>query len=407
MRIFANLFLILFCADGSLSFLDEIVSFIDPAAFLTDIRNSIANLVILLACLLYLCLSIDRRLPKRVFLPLIAFAIICPLAGWFFPVLAGSKIFSLLSAIAQLALLSVPLSRFRRGAAHSLTMPPAAFAGPMFSLRNTLTFGAVNLLVVPLVVLMYLFATVNAYMDDYTAGYMRLGPGGLSMTERVFKRDGRTIRLAAMIHVGDKEYYEDLADSVVPGRTIVLAEGVTDDENLLRNRLDYGKVGGFLGLTSQDTMQIAGRSIEADELEKVPPVKNSGKKEQDEPDILRADVDVSAFRPPTILVLDTMAKQLQENSSLMKGLRTLNTWAVKNVTPEMNDIIMDDILTRRNQEVVRYLAKALERYDTIVIPWGALHMKGIEEEVRKRGFTLKEERQRVSIDFLKLIRGAW
>ncbi len=48
---------------------------------------------------------------------------------------------------------------------------------------------------------------------------------------------------------------------------------------------------------------------------------------------------------------------------------------------------------------------ALERYDTVVIPWGALHMKEIEEAVRLRGFRLRDERERVSIDFRKLLMG--
>jgi hypothetical protein len=404
MRTFANLFLILFCLDGSLSLLDEIVSLIDPAAFLTELRGSVAATVLLAACLLYLCLGIDRRLPKRVFLPLIAFVILCPLAGWFFPPLAGSLIFGLLSAVAQLALLTVPLSRFRRTGVHSLTMPPEVFAGPVFSLRNILTFGGVNLTVVPLVLAMYALAAVNASMAEYTAGYMRLGPGGLAMTERVFQRGDRTIRLAAMIHVGDKEYYDALAGSVARGRTIVLAEGVTDDDNLLQNRLDYDKMAGFLGLTSQETMQFPGRTIEAEDLDAPSP---ASEKSQSQPDILQADVDVSTFRPPTILLLDTMAKQMRESSSFLQGFRALNAWAAKNITPEMYDTIMDDILQRRNQTVIQHLGKALERYDTIVIPWGALHMKGIEEAVRKRGFVLKEERQRVSIDFGRLLRGAW
>jgi hypothetical protein len=51
------------------------------------------------------------------------------------------------------------------------------------------------------------------------------------------------------------------------------------------------------------------------------------------------------------------------------------------------------------------MRKALDRYDTIVIPWGALHMAEIEEEVLKRGFDLQQERERVSIDFRKMLVG--
>lgn len=405
MRIFANLFLILFLADGSISILDELVHLIAQVELLGGVRSALANTVILMAIPLYLCLGIDRRLPKLVFLPLIVFVAGCPLTTWVFPALAGSRIYGLLTAVAQLALLMLPLSRFRKGGEQSLTMPPEMFAGPVFSLKNTLGFCGANLAVIPLALLIFVLASINAYMAENTSGFMRLGPGGLSMIERVYRRDNRTIRLAGMIHVGEKEYYDELVGSVAPGRTIVLAEGVTDDRNLLPNRLDYGRVADFLGLASQETMEFKGRAIEAEELEMpLARPQNADKKEPAQPaDILRADVDVSAFRPPTILLLDTMGKYLKDNPSLMQGLLSLNSWAQKNITPEMNEVIMDDILYRRNQEVIRHMGKAIGRYDTIVIPWGALHMKEIEAEVLKLGFRLQEERQRLSIDFRKML----
>jgi hypothetical protein len=81
----------------------------------------------------------------------------------------------------------------------------------------------------------------------------------------------------------------------------------------------------------------------------------------------------------------------------------LNSWAEQNITPEMYTVIMDDILHRRNLAVISHLEKAFMRYDTVIIPWGALHMKEIEAEVLRRGFVLQEERERVSIDFRKLL----
>lgn len=66
---------------------------------------------------------------------------------------------------------------------------------------------------------------------------------------------------------------------------------------------------------------------------------------------------------------------------------------------------MDDILYRRNKEVIRHLRKAVDRYDTVVVPWGALHMPEIEDEVVKQGFKLQQERERVSIDFNKMLWG--
>jgi len=286
-------------------------------------------------------------------------------------------------------------------------MPTELFTTPFFSLKNTLIFGGANLFIVPAVLVMFAGSVANAYMSEHTSGFMRLAPYGLMMTERVYRRDNRTIRLAAMIHVGNKDYYDKLVSSIAAGRVIVLAEGVSDDKNLMRNRIDYGKVAGFLGLTSQQEMRFKGRLIDQEEL--VAPRLNTldavDGKLAGEADIFRADVDISSFRPPTITFLDAIGKHLRESPSFVQGVQALNTWAEKNVTPEMYAIIMDDILHRRNMVVIGYLEKALARYDTVVIPWGALHMKEIEAEILKQGFVLQEERERVSIDFRRMLLG--
>lgn len=407
MRVFANLFLILFLADGGFSLVDELVPLLSPMAPFTALRILLSGAVIVMAVPVYLCLGIDRRLPKRVFLPPILFVFLSLISTWLFPALAEIRIYGLLAAAAQVVLGSLPLCRFRKEGARCLTMPPEMFAPHFFSLRNTLVFSAANLLVVPLALVMLVLSVANSYMSEHTSGFMRIDPGGLRMTERVYRRDNRTIRLAAMVHVGNKKYYDELAGSVAPGRIIILAEGVSDDENLLRDRIDYGRMAGFLGLTSQKELRFRGRIIDAEELESTPPRSGStgNDKQAGSVDILRADVDVSDFRPPTILLLNALGKQLQESPSFVKGVMALNAWGEKNITPEMSDIIMDDILHRRNMEVVRHLEKALVRYDTIVIPWGALHMKELEAEVLKRGFKLQEERERVSIDFREMLLG--
>jgi hypothetical protein len=329
------------------------------------------------------------------------------ISTWLFPVLADLRIYGFLLAAVQVALGMLPFYYFRKGSERTLTMTPEMFAAPFFSLKNSLIFIAANLFVVPLALLLFFLTLSDSYMSDHTAGFMHIAPGGLKMTERVYKRDNRTIRLAAMIHVGNKAYYDELANSVTPGRTVVLAEGVTDDDNLLSNRIDYGRVAGFLGLTSQEKMLFRGRLIDEEELDSPSPqssVTDKGKQAKG-PDILRADVDISDFRPSTITFLDAIGKHLRESPSFVKGLMELNRWGEKNLTPEMHASIMDDILHRRNMVVINYLEKALVGYDTVVIPWGALHMKEIEEEILKRGFVQQEERQRVSIDFLGMSLG--
>ena len=406
MRSFANIFLILFVADGGFSLVDELVSLLTPLLPFSDFRNLLAGLVILLSLPMYVLLGIDSRLPKKVFVPLIAFVYWTLVSTWLLPILATLKIYGLIMSLVQLGLGVLPLYINRGGESRRLTLAPELFVRPWFQLRSTLIFLAVNLLIVPLATAAFAMSVANSYLSDYTAGFMRLGSTGITMTERSYVRDNRTVRLAAMIHIGSRDYYRSISDSVLPGRTLVLAEGVSDRERLLKHGLDYGKVAGLMGLDAQNKMLFKGRVLDREELEggDAPRETPEDTSVHNEPDILRADVDVSLFRPETVTFLNAVGRHLGSDRSVMEGFLELNRWAEKNVTPEMYETIMDDILHRRNMTLIGYLDKALVRYETIVIPWGALHMKEVEAELLKRGFLPRDSRERTSIDFIKLLR---
>ncbi|MCF6179971.1 MAG: TraB/GumN family protein, partial [Geopsychrobacter sp.] len=89
-------------------------------------------------------------------------------------------------------------------------------------------------------------------------------------------------------------------------------------------------------------------------------------------------------------------------TSLSRGYREFRHWAEQNITPETNQILIDDLLEKRNRAVLSYLPKALQKYQTLLIPWGALHMPGIEAAVKEQGFALQKTRERQAIDFLTL-----
>jgi hypothetical protein len=396
MKNFANLFLILFFADGFLSLLDELASLLAPVVPLTLFRMQVANSVMVLAVILYLCLGIDRRLPKRLFLPLIAFLFAVPLMAWIFPVLGSSHLYAVVMSAIQVGVPPLLIARYRDGKDPGVTLPSWRFEGPFFSAKNTLIFAGVSVIVLPVVAAALTLSLADVWALQNTAGFIRVTPRGLYMTERLYRRGSKTVRLTGMVHVGEKQYYEDVARVPVTGRTVVLAEGVTDKKKVLQNRFDYREVAGYLGLTSQEKMIFAGRVIDEKALD-APAAAASGT-----PDILLADMDLGLFRPETLLFLNQVGKHLRENPSFVDAALKLNRWAEKNITPEMYQVIMDDILTRRNQVLLGYLDRALKSYDVVVVPWGALHMKGIEEGVLKRGFVPQGEQKRLSVDFKRV-----
>lgn len=398
MRTFINLFLIFFAADGLISLVDELLVLMAGASNLSGVRDIFASTVILLSLPLYLALGIDRRPPRKVFAPLLVFLVWTQLATWLFPALAESNVYSVVCALVQVLLCILPAEYARRNGGKGLLMPQSVFTGPFFNLRHTLYFTAASLFIVPVVFLLCVFASANAYTEHSTAGFIRIAPDGLYMSERTYRLDNKTIRLTGMIHVGDQKFYDDMSGTSSVGRTIILAEGVTDDKHLLTNRFGYSKMAGFLGLSSQEKMRLKGRLIEnADDVNS-----SRDKAGTAESDIVRADLDVSDFNKETVYFLNTIGKLINENSSFAATLMAINTWAEKELTPEMNRVIMADILHKRSNAVLTHLDKALAHYETIIIPWGALHMSEIEDAVLKRGFVLSEKKARVSIDFKKM-----
>jgi hypothetical protein len=199
-----------------------------------------------------------------------------------------------------------------------------------------------------------------------------------------------------MIHLGQEDYFSNLMDSISGKRTLILAEGVTDTDGLMTEHFNYGKIADLLGLTSQEKVRFKGNLIEASDLDQ----EMTGT--ADIPDLLPADIDLKQFDPHTLEVLNALAKYVLNAESLTSGYFEFNQWAQNHVTSDSNGIIMDDLIGKRNRSVVSYLPKALRKYDTVIIPWGALHMKGIEEEVLKKGFQLENSQKRLSIDFLLL-----
>ena len=398
MRFFINMFLILFAADGLISVVDELLMLFAGASNLSGMREMFANTVVFMSLPVYVTLVMDVRLPKRVLLPMIGFVVWSLLATWIFPSLANNSIYGPVCSFAQLLFCLLPIEYVRRCGGEGLLLPVSVFSPKFFNLRHTLKYTAVSLVVVPVVFVLLTLASANAYADRATSGFIRIAPGGLYMSERIYKKDLKTIRLTSMIHVGDKKFYDDLTGSISAGKTIILAEGVTDEKQLLKNKFGYSKMAGFLGLSSQEKMRLKGRLIESADEEVVSEGAAGA-------DILRADIDISDFGKETILFLNTVEKHINESTSLAATFITLNKWAEAELTPEMNKIIMDDILHKRSQALISHLDKALANYETVVVPWGALHMAEIEESVLNRGFLLQDKKYRVSIDFWRMFRG--
>jgi len=390
MRRFANFYIIIFLFDAGLSLVDEVLAVYGTSyPLLSNGRLLVAFAVIALSMVVYACLGIDRRLPKRVFVPMILYITWCSVAMWPLSGVIDRASLPLIASVSQVAigLLAIALLRGR------VLLPPEIFLQSAFSLRNTLSFIAVNLLLTPFVLIYAGLALTSYYLEEQTAGFLRISPVGIYMAERSYHRDDKEIRLAGMIHIGKAEYYEDLAGSLSAGATIILTEGVTDRQHLLEHNFNYSKLAGMIGLSSQDKMQIDGNLVDLDESSQV--TRGAGGK----PDIAWADIDLSRFDPQTVAFLNAIGRTLFSGKPLAEALAEYSDWASENMTPERIDGIMADILDKRNDAVIASMSKALRSYQTIIIPWGALHMPAIEAAVLEQGFAPGEKKERMSLDF--------
>lgn len=394
MRRFANSYILLFLIDAGISVVDELLSSSASLPWLSELRHVVAAIVITLSMVIFSCLGIDRRLPKRVFLPLTLYSFWASLALWPLSGVIEREALGLLAAVNQLLLGGVAIVLLRGLVGQNL-LTREQFKGPMFSWRNTLVFTIVNLLLLPFALVFSSLAMTGYYLEEQTSGFLRLSPVGIYMSERSYRLDDKVIRLAGMMHIGKEEYYQDLAASMSTEDTIILAEGVTDRDGLLQAQLNYGKLAEIIGLTSQQTMQIDGNLVDLGSLDL------SGRvyRQEGKPDVALADIDLNQFDPKTIEFLNALGRALFNDKPLLEGLAEYNVWVTDNMTEQGLDGVMADILDKRNVVVIDSMLKALPLYETIIVPWGAMHMPAIESAVYEEGFTLAAERERLSLDF--------
>ncbi len=393
MRKLANILLFLFVLTAALTIVNELQRPLFDLQFVSSLGQISWLMCLATGTVVYIGLGFNRHLPKTILIPLFIWMAWRLLDYWPLENLAGDH-YRLYAADAQLILGLIVLKLNKVRNHKSIVLISNQFRGTAFSGRRFLAFCLISLPIIPIALLLGSYSLVGQVIDDGTAGFVRLKPDGLYLTEKTYRQGEKQIRLTGMIHLGEENFYSGLIDSISGSRTLILAEGVSDEKGLLRQRFSYGKIADILGLESQEKISFPGRIIESfDEAEATQP---------ETPDILRADIDLSQFDPRTLEVLDALAKYVLDSDSLVAGYAKFNRWAEEHVTNDINEIVMNDLVEKRNRSVLSYLPRALEKYDTVIIPWGALHMKGIEEQVKKREFQLEKSLSRRSIDIWKL-----
>jgi hypothetical protein len=376
MAVLLSGFLGLFIVSGLFSILDDACALFAGSHFFTTINGTVTFVTALVAILVYGLMGLTPLVPKRIFLPVLllmalSFFGTMPVAiydfGWILP----------LDLAISAAMVAIGLGLVwwlqRGGKFHWLLVPEKHLGTRAFSGLNLLVFLLVNLLVVLPAALIYAGGCASLAVNHLTDGFVSLRPHGIVMQARKYARDdGKTVVLFPMSHIAESEFYRSVAQTVT-SNSVVLMEGVTDTKNLLTNRLSYKRAASSLHLTEQHEGLSLKRGI-----------------------YVRADVDVQDFSTNTIGMLNLAALVYSEGLDAHTIMLLLQCQPA----PDVQQQVLNDVLLKRNAHLLGELNARLPKFDSFIIPWGAMHMVGISREIQKSGFHLVETHDFTAIRFI-------
>lgn len=364
-----------FLADAGVSLLDDTLIWWFGIQALGAIRGILAFLAVITSILIYLLSGITPLVPKRLVLPMALFYPAAMLAGIPFLIYHYERhrqiawIVSFCQVAFGLGILYLAQGTFR------IRWPwvrEDQMGNRIFGWMNLSGFVLVNVFVLPAGVLLYLAFCVSLAVDHFSESFLVLRPDGLTVRARTYVRgDGKTIQLIPMMHIGDAGFYRQISKSF-PANAVILLEGVTDRQNLIKSKLSYKRMAKALGLTEQNEefATLQGKSR-------------------------RADVDVAQFSKESIEILNLASRIHSE------GL-TLELLAAVIQMPQdafLEEQLREDILVRRNAHLLKEIQAEIPRSSMIVVPWGAAHMPGIAWEIQKSGFHLSASQEYNVVSF--------
>ena len=374
LAILLSLCLGLFLADAVVSLVDDSLIVFFHIHFLTVIRGMVFLFAMLIAILIYALMGLTPIIPKRLFIPVTLFNPVAGLVTVPFLIFFYGRIQQVAWGVSFCQMIFGLCILYGLQGGFKFRWPLVTenqLEARRFSWLNLSVFLLVNAFVLlPAVVVYFVFCAALA-VDHFSEGFVALRPGGLTVQARNYVRnDGKTIQLFPMSHVGELDFYQTVAQSF-PTNSIILMEGVSDNQQLLTNKLTYKRMAASLGVTEQKAE-----------------FKPQG-------ELVRADVDVEQFTPDTIDFLN-LVTLLHSKGVNVENLLKLAQYSPP---PHFEEQLIDDLLRKRNRRLMEEIHARLSQTENIIVPWGAAHMPEIAKEIQKAGFLLDETREYVAIRF--------
>ena len=186
----------------------------------------------------------------------------------------------------------------------------------------------------------------------------------LQVRETVMMKDNHKVILLPMSHIGNEEFYQYIGDKYKNEKDmIVLLEGVRITED--SPKIDHSSMAEMLGLAMQKKNTFNNYNT------------------------VNADVSMDNFSEETNKFV-TIAMNFYDNLK-NKGWFFAEE-QIRKDQEEMGISEVDvenvkyEIVEKRNIYLLSQLKKYNEDYNTILIPWGALHISGIKSSLEKGGY---------------------
>ena len=396
--LFANVYLVAFAADAGLSLADELLK-MTGSGQLSDAREIVAGLALVDSLAMLLVSAFVPHLPKYIFLPLVFFEFWVSFGAP--PLAFADPATSFALSVAQVALSAAAFAINKFGFGSWFLNARLLPRKHRLVLRTIVSLAVVGL-VMPVFGAGLLLYAFGSMIQTQTGGYLQFTSAGIEVRETVLRKGSKTVRLIGMVHVGEPSFYAALNNSFPPDG-LVLAEGVTDREGRLAGSFSYKGLAEVLGLKVQPQFgqPSSGGAAATPPSGAVKPDAGAPSKPKvpesisipatpGHPRIIYADADVSDFSPTTIRFLAKVG-ELYGSSSFSELLARLNAIG-KEFTDKDLKAVFEDILDKRNTRVLAEFDKRILDYDTIVVPWGAQHMPGLEAALRARGFSVESQK---------------
>ena len=332
-----------------------------------------ACVVLLLAAVTYGLMGLTPMIPKRLFLPVALFNFVAGLVAIPLAIFFYNRIhlvawgISCGQVLLGLGILYAAQGGWKFGWP---LVPVPQLKDRRFSGRHLAVFLLVNGVGLGPAVIVYLGLCAVLAVNHFSEGFLALRPTGFTVQARKYVRaDGKTIQLVPMLHIGEADFYQKLSRSF-PTNAIILMEGVTDDRNLLTNKISYERMAATLGVAEQH--------------------------EEFKPrgEMVPADVDVAQFSSNTLAGL---------NLVMLLHARGMNPETMIKLMqfspPHFEEQLFDDLLRKRNRHLLKEIHARLAESEHLIVPWGAAHMPEIAQEILKAGFRVDETQEYVAIRF--------